>query len=166
MSSLHQHGRLASEERESERCAESPIRVWRLQYGPCWCRRTPDDTDSFDFVRLTTSTADLGSFDRNVLIVSDRVIDGSQPVFLQVYERVPSPKLVVATAPCHGAARFWEELPVGWSPVEDLLPVDIHIDDECVTGNPEVLMARVLGHVLSETATSSGRADLAVSRGG
>lgn len=163
MSSLVAHGSPPAEAEGSG--AEVTGRVWRLQYGPCWCRSTPTDSASFDFVRLTTWDADLSGFNRNILIVSDRVIDGSQPVFTQVYERVPDPKLVVATAACHAASRFWDELPVGWTPVEEMIPIDLHID-ECVTGSPEILMAQVLGHVLEDLQSGDRRSGLAVSHGG
>lgn len=149
---------------------ETPARIWRLQYGPCWCRVAPTESDSFDFVRLTTSTPDLGSFDANILIVSDRVIDGSQAVFRQVHDRVAAPKLLIAAKACPAAARFWDELPVGWTPVQDLLPVDIHVE-ECITGNPEALMAAMVQHVLAGRSGAHGheghvREDVAVSLGG
>lgn len=130
-------------------------RVWRLQYGPCWCRGTPSSSGSFDFVRLVTSEDDLGGFDRNVLIVSDRVIDGSLPVYRQVFDAIPSPRLVVSTGSCPAARRFWDELPVGWTPVWDSLPVDLRVP-QCVSGNPESLMAAVLRHVTSGEGSPLG----------
>lgn len=133
--------------------AGKPKRIWRLQYGPCWCHGLPGETGSFDFVRTSTSEAVLGSLDFNVLILSDRVIDGSRPVFLQVLERVPGPRLVVATVSCPAATTFWDDLPVGWTPVQELVPVDIHVD-ECVGGHPEALMAAVLDHALSAPVSS------------
>lgn len=133
----------------ARRLAHDPKRsVWRLQYGPCWCQGTPGETGSFDFVRTSTRRAGLGRLESNILILSDRVIDGSQPLFLQVYEQVPAPKLVVATAACRAATAFWKELPVGWTPVHDLLRVDLHVD-ECVSGHPEALIAAVLDYVLT-----------------
>ncbi len=149
---------------------ETPARVWRLQYGPCWCRGVPTESASFDFVRLTTSTPDLGSFEGNVLIVSDRVIDGSQAVFRQVHDRVAPPRLVIAAKACPAAARFWDELPVSWTPVHEVLSVDIDVD-ECITGNPEALMAAMVHHVLSDRRGAHApeghiREDIAVSLGG
>ncbi|HVR77899.1 MAG TPA: hypothetical protein VMS99_05850 [Acidimicrobiia bacterium] len=141
---------------------ESAIRVWRLQYGPCWCRGIPPGAGSFDFVRFNTTTQNLGAFEGSIIVFSNRVIDGSLPVFLQVLEQAPDPKLVVATLSCPYAARFWEELPVGWAPIEEVLPIDLHIE-ECVTGNPETLMAGVLGHVLGDQPSVQGSPELAAS---
>lgn len=124
-------------------------RVWRLQFGPCWCRGAPAGTGSFDFVRLVSSESDLGRFDRQVLILSERVIDGSADVYRQVFEKVPDPKLVVSSAACPGARRFWDDLPLGWTPVWDFLPVDIRIDD-CISGMPESLMAAVVRHLAGD----------------
>jgi len=125
-----------------------PVRIWILQYGPCWCRTVPTDTSSFDFVRLRRTVTDLGALEENLLIVSDRVIDGSARVFRQVYQGVPEPKLVISAAACPSASRFWDELPNGWSPVEDVLSVDIEVE-ACISGYPEELMATVLRHVLA-----------------
>lgn len=145
--------------------SESAARVWRLQYGPCWCGGTPPNTGSFDFVRFSTTTQDLGTFERNIVIFSDRVIDGSLPVFLQVLEQVPDPKLVVATLSCPYAARFWEELPVGWTPIEEVLPIDLYIE-ECVTGKPEELLVGVLGHILGDRSPAHGSSQLAANSRG
>lgn len=125
----------------------APVRIWMLQYGPCWCRTVPTDTSSFDFVRLRRTKSDLGALGENLLVVSDRVIDGSARVFRQVYQEVPEPKLVISAAACPSASGFWDELPNGWSPVEDVLSVDIEVG-ECISGHPEELMAAVLRHVL------------------
>lgn len=140
----------------------SARRIWRLQYGPCWCHGLPGETGSFDFVRTTICEAGLGNLDFNVLILSDRVIDGSQPVFLQVHQRVPSPRLVVATASCPAAAAFWDELPMGWSPVRDLVPIDLDIE-ECVSGHPEALMAAVLNHALSPKNANHSDREMSIS---
>lgn len=141
---------------------EPATRVWRLQYGPCWCRGVPPNAGSFDFVRFSTTTQDLGAFEGNIVIFSDRVVDGSLPVFLQVLEQAPDPKLVVSTLSCPYAARFWEELPVGWTPIEEVLPIDLHIE-ECVTGNPEELLAGVLGHILGDRPSAQDSSKLAAS---
>ncbi len=125
-------------------------RIWLLQYGPCWCHTTATDTSSFDYVRLRKKAADLGSMEKNLLIVSDRVIDGSGKSYRQVYADVPEPKLVVSAATCPHARRFWDELPNGWTPVDELLPIDLHVD-ECINGYPEALAAAVLAHVLGDT---------------
>lgn len=140
----------------------STRRIWRLQYGPCWCRGLPGESGSFDFVRTSSRETPLGTLDRNVLILPDRVIDGSQPVFLQLHDRVPNPRLVVTTAACPAAALFWKELPVGWSPVNDLVSVDVHVA-ECVSGYPEALMAAVLNYAASHE--NSGYPGNAVSFG-
>lgn len=145
--------------------SDSRARVWRLQFGPCWCRGVPSATGSFDFVRLVTSENDLGDFDNNILILSERVIDGSLAVYRQVIGGIPDPKLVVSVAPCPAARSFWDELPLGWSPVSDVLPVDIHIDD-CISGMPESLMAALLRHVTSARSPHDRSQDMAISVGG
>lgn len=124
------------------------VEIWLLQYGPCWCRSPAPETGSFDYVRLRKSVADPGVLDESLLVVSDRVIDGTARMYRQVHQEVPEPRLVVATAPCPYANSFWDELPNGWGPVEDLLPIDLHIDD-CISGNPEALLTGVLGHLLT-----------------
>lgn len=129
------------------------IRIWLLQYGPCWHQSMPGETGSFDYVRMRKTSADLDVLAENLLIVSKRVIDGAGRHYRQVYQEVPDPKLVVAVAPCPLADRFWDELPNGWSPVDELLPVDIHVD-ECINGEPEALMAAVLKHVLTTEGTA------------
>lgn len=145
--------------------SSSGARVWRLQFGPCWCRGAPAGTGSFDFVRLVTSETDLGQFDHNILILSERVIDGSLAVYRQVIGGIPDPKIVVSVAPCPAARNFWAELPVGWSPVSEVLPVDIRIDD-CISGMPESLMAALLRHVTNASALEDRSQDMAISMGG
>jgi len=125
-----------------------PNRIWLLQHGPCWCRSHPTDSSSFDYVKLRRTGADLGVWSENVLIVSERVVDGSGHLYRQVYGEIPDPKVVVAAAPCPAAARFWDGLPNGWAPVEDTIPIDIRID-ECINGNPEALMTAVLAYALA-----------------
>lgn len=136
---------------------ESPTRIWRLQYGPCWCLSVPVDTSSFDYVRMRRTAADLGSLDENLLIVSERVIDGTGKVYRRVYSEVPDPKIVIAAGTCPTAHRFWDELPNGWVPVQEVLPIDIHVD-ECITRSPETLLAAVLGYVMSRQAPIRERA--------
>lgn len=147
------------------RASDARARVWRLQFGPCWCRGVPPTTGSFDFVRLVTSEDDLGQFGHNILIVSERVIDGSLAVYRQVIDRIPDPKLVVSVAPCPAARSFWDELPVGWSSVSDVLPVDIQIDD-CISGMPESLMAAVLRYATSADTLEDHSQEMAISMGG
>lgn len=127
-------------------------RIWRLQYGPCWCRSTPGDTGTFDFLRFKTHSLDLGDARQDFLIVSDRVIDGSRPMFVDIFGRVPEPRVTISTAACPAAADFWSELPMGWTPVSEVLPVDIHVS-QCVTRYPEALLAAVLEHVLTSDAS-------------
>lgn len=124
------------------------VGIWRLQYGPCWCRSTPTDSGSFDYVRLRKTSVDLNALEENLLIVSERVVDGSASVFRRVCRDVPDPKLVISAGPCPFASRFWDELPNGWTNVDEILPVDIHVAD-CISGNPEMLMVAVLEHVLA-----------------
>lgn len=125
-------------------------RIWLLQYGPCWCRTPATETSSFDYVRLRRTAADLGTLEENLLIVSDRVIDGSARAYRQVHSDVPDPKLVISAAACPTARRFWDELPNGWTPVDELLHIDLHVE-ECINGHPEALTAALLAHVLGDT---------------
>ena len=127
---------------------ESPTRIWRLQYGPCWCLSVPEQSSSFDYVRMRRTAVDLGALNENLLIVSERVIDGTSTVYRRVHSDVPDPKLVISAGTCPTAHRFWDELPNGWVPVREVLPIDIHVD-ECISRSPEALLAAVLGHVMS-----------------
>ncbi|HEX6300559.1 MAG TPA: hypothetical protein VF148_08865 [Acidimicrobiia bacterium] len=140
-------------------------RIWLLQYGPCWCRSHPTDSSSFDYVRLRRTVADLGDWDENLLIVSARVIDGSNHLHRQVYTEMPDPKVVVAVPPCPAAGRFWEDLPNGWKPVEEIIPVDIRAA-ECINGFPESLMTAVLSLALTRSEGSQREAARPVSLGG
>lgn len=127
-------------------------RIWRLQYGPCWCHSTPGDSGSFDYVRTYRTQADLGDFRQNIVLVSERVIDGAGPTFRQFLASVPDPTLVVSTATCPSSARFWNELPNSWTPVEELVPVELRVRD-CINGRPESLAAVLLRHVLTVQST-------------
>jgi len=128
--------------------SSTPARIWRLQFGPCWCGSVPPDSGSFDYVRMRQSDADLGSIEDNLLIVSDRVIDGSAKTYRAIHAEVPDPKLVVAVGTCPKAERFWDGLPNGWTAVDDVLSVDIRVE-ECISGYPEALMAAMVGHFLA-----------------
>lgn len=119
-------------------------RLWVVQYGPCWCRAEPRVAGSFDFVRFRTTEVGPEPLDRDIIIVSKRVIVGSEQILRQVYDRVPDRKLVVATGHCPATREFWENLPAGWTPVEKLLPIDLFVG-ECFSGHPEKLLAAVLG---------------------
>lgn len=123
-------------------------RIWLLQYGPCWCRSPRTDSSSFDYVRMRRTAVDLGELEEYLFIVSERVIDGAAKTYRQVYADVPDPKLVISAAACPTAERFWNDLPNGWTPVDEILPVDIYVKD-CISGQPEALTAAVLGHVLA-----------------
>lgn len=133
----------------AEQIEQPPSRIWLLQQGPCWCRSHPTESSSFDYIKLRRTWADLGAWQGNMLIVSERVIDGSGHLYRQVDTEMPDPKLVVAVAACPAAARFWDDLPNGWAPVEDVIRIDIRVD-ECINGNPESLMATVLGYALGQ----------------
>lgn len=143
----------------------APNRIWVLQHGPCWCRSHPTDSSSFDYVKLRRIDVDLGAWYRNVLIVSERVIDGSSHLYRQVYREMPDPKVVVAAAACPAAGQFWDELPNGWHPVEEIIPVDIRVDD-CINGNPELLMAAVLGYAPAREEVPQREETRSVSLGG
>lgn len=124
-------------------------RIWRLQYGPCWCQTVPSVAGSFDFARMRTTSTDLGPVEQNFLIVSSRVIDGTRAVFLHLYSDVPDPKIVISGPACPAARLFWDELPVEWTPVGEIIPVDIEVQ-HCISGNPEELMAAAVRHLLLE----------------
>lgn len=119
-------------------------RIWVVQYGPCWCRAEPPVGGSFDFVRFRTAEVEPDPLDRDILVVSARVIVGSERTLRQVHGRIPDPKLVVATGHCPATRPFWEALAGGWTPVEELIPVDLVVG-ECFSGKPETLLAAVLG---------------------
>lgn len=101
-------------------------------------------TGSFDFVRFRTTDVDPNPLDLDIVVVSARVIVGSEQILRQVYDRIPDPKLVVATGHCPATRQFWDDLPAGWAPVEELIPIDL-IVGECLSGHPEKLLAAVLG---------------------
>lgn len=120
-----------------------PATVSVLHYGPCWCRGKPGDSGSFDLFRQRTVHLDLGPLTTNVMIVSDRILSGAEAMCEQVYENLPQPAIVIATAPCPSARSFWDEAPLSWVPVRELLPVDVELDT-CVSGEPESLLGAVL----------------------
>lgn len=134
-------------------------RIWRLQFGPCWCGSVPPDSGSFDYVRMRQSAADLGSIEDNLLIVSDRVIDGSAKMYRALHSQVPDPKLVVAVGTCPKAGRFWDELPNGWTAVDDVFSVDIRVE-ECISGYPEALMAAMVGYFLARQGRGAVASDV------
>lgn len=140
---MSQHGML-----DKNLHSQPPTRIWRLQYGPCWCHSPPHESSSFDYVRLRRTSADFGAMSENLFVVSERVIDGSASLYRQVYSTVPDPKLVVATGTCPTSSQFWEDLPNGWIPVEEVLPVDVRVE-ECVSGKPEALVAALLSHLFA-----------------
>ncbi len=128
---------------------QPPNRIWRLQFGPCRCSSGPTASSSFDYMRLRRTRGEFGTMRDNLLIVSERVIDGSAAMHRQVYSTVPDPKVVVATGTCPMSHDFWDDLPNGWIPVEEVLPVDIRVDD-CVNGKPEALVAAILSHLFTQ----------------
>lgn len=97
---------------------------------------------------------DLGPLDANLVIVSERVLSGSGPVCEQVLESVPEPRLVIATATCPSARAFWDEAPLSWIPVEEVLPVDLTVES-CVSGEPEALLGVVLTYLAEMGVHSS-----------
>lgn len=114
-------------------------------------------------MRVSTSAAptELG---RSLLIVSERVPNGSQPHFLALHRDVPEPRFTIAAASCPAAAPFWDSLPGGWLDVREVIPVD-GVIDECITGHPEQLMVTVLNslsgmgitHAPAQGAVAPGR---------
>ncbi len=128
-------------------------RIWRLQFGPCWCHSAPSQASAFDYVRLRRTSADLGPLRENLLIVSERVIEGSARMYREVHSSVPDPKLVISAGTCPTAHQFWDDLPGGWAPVDEILPVDIRVAG-CVSGNPEALVAALLEYLFAEKMSS------------
>jgi len=122
---------------------QSEPKVWSLLYGPCFCHAYPGSEESFDFLRFRTYKFEGNLLRVNVVVVSDRVIYGSMATYRTLLDRVQSPRLVFAAGPCPMASRFWDALPVGWTPASEVVQLDGHIP-ECIRGNPEVLVARVL----------------------
>lgn len=132
------------------------IRVWRLQYGPCWCRGEPSSSGPFDFMRMAKTPAVEGDADWNLVLVSDRVFEGARAMVLGLLADIPIPRVVISTAACPATRRFWESLPEGWITIEDLIPVDIRVK-ECVSASPEALLGETLGHLLRISAAPGGR---------
>lgn len=119
-------------------------RIWSLLQGPCWCQGTPAESSSFGLSRHRS--VDLGEFDRHILVVSNRLMDGSLPTLRRLYAETPDPKLVVAAATCPATEEFWDDIQGGWTPIEEILDVDIAVE-ECIFGYPESLLAAVFDHV-------------------
>lgn len=122
--------------------------VWTLLHGPCWCRGAPDASASFDLSRYRTD--DLGAFDRHLIVVSQRVVDGSLSTVRRLCAETPDPKLIISVATCPAADPFWDQMAGGWTPVTELIPVDIAVD-ACIAGHPEALLAAVLRHLTADT---------------
>lgn len=91
----------------------------------------------------------------NLLMVSDRVLDGSAAAFATIEREVPSPRFVISTAACPASADFWNGLPISWSPVDTIMEVDAHID-ECVNGYPQALVLGVLDLLLEPRLVEVG----------
>lgn len=126
-----------------------------LQYGPCWCRGRPGESGSFDLYRHRSVRMDLSPLSCNLLIVSERVLNGAEATCHQVYSALPDPKRVISTGPCLEAGAFWDETPLSWVPVSELIPVDGAIE-ECVSGRPEMLVGAILS-LLGSTQNTSPR---------
>lgn len=132
----------------------SIARIWRLSYGPCWCQGEPPRGSSFEFMRrLVTPPSSRPGV--NLLMVSNRVLDGSAGAFAAIEREVPSPRFVVSTAACPASADFWNGLPIGWSPVDSIMEVDAHIE-ECVSGYPHALVFAVLDLLLEPRLVEVG----------
>ncbi|MGD2042633.1 MAG: hypothetical protein PVJ28_03220 [Acidimicrobiia bacterium] len=129
----------------ADEAAANVNRISSLQFGPCWCRGLPGEVDAFDFMRLRTTKADL-PIEENLLIVSARIVEGSQRMVLQVHDELPGPKLIIRGGLCTATSRFWDRLPGGWVATDEVLAVDIEID-ECIAGRPEALLVSFMGHL-------------------
>lgn len=128
-----------------------------LQYGPCWCRGMPGDAGTFDLFRQRTVEMNLGPLAANVMLVTERVFNGAEAMCRYVYESLDDPKIVVSTGPCPSASQFWDEAPLAWTPVEDVLPVDVRID-VCVSGRPESLLGAILPLLNDQAVVDDGAA--------
>lgn len=98
---------------------------------------------SFDFMRTRSLDLAPGIFDRSLLIVSDRLIVGSEATVRRGLRGLPDPRLVVATGHCRAAEQFWSGLPGGWVKAAEVIPVDVQVA-ACFSGRPEELLAAVL----------------------
>lgn len=132
-------------------------RIWRLQYGPCWCRGVPGQKEAFDLMRMGPPETIPGPFGSNLLLISERILNGSRPAVRDLYERVPEPRIVISLATCPATGEFWDSLPGGWSLLSEIVDVDLRIR-ECASGNPEVLLAAVLGQVTNPRILGDGSA--------
>lgn len=136
-------------------------RIQVIQHGPCWCRAGSGTVGSFDFIRSRGADLTADAFDRNLLLVSDRVIAGTERSLVQAHRRLPDPKLVVAVGHCPATDAFWDELPGGWVKAEEVIPVELHVA-ECASGRPEALLAAVLEWQSAEVATTERDAGAAI----
>lgn len=130
-----------------------------LQYGPCWCRGKPGDSGTFDLFRHRTVDMDLGPLTTNVLIVSERVVNGAEAMCRETYEALPDPKIVIATPPCPSAGKFWDSAPLAWMPVRELLPIELNLN-ACISGQPEALLGAVLQLVAEQSVTNGAAVHL------
>lgn len=150
-----------TERQSTEASGPGGHRIQVIQHGPCWCRAGSGAAGSFDFIRSRGADLAADAFDRNVLLVSDRVIAGSERSLVLAHRRLPDPKLVVAVGHCPATEAFWAELPGGWVKAEEVIPVDLHVA-ECASGRPEALLAAVLEWQSAEVATTDAGAQAAI----
>lgn len=150
-----------TERQSTEASGSAGHRIQVIQHGPCWCRAGSGAVGSFDFIRSRGADLAANAFDRNVLLVSDRVIAGNERSLVRAHRHLPDPKLVVAVGHCPATEAFWAELPGGWVPAEEVIPVDLHVA-ECVSGHPEALLAAVLEWRSAEVSTADAGAQAAI----
>lgn len=104
-------------------------RIVTLLQVPCWCQGISAELSSFGLSRHRS--IDLGESGRHIVVVSNRVMNGAVPTLRRLYAETPDPKLVVAVASCP-EAEGWEDLKGGWTPIEEILDVDIAVE-ECAS---------------------------------
>lgn len=129
-------------------------RIWFFQFGPCWCRGTPGGKGSFDFLRLREAPSSLNGLETNILLLSDRILEGSRATLKSVYDRVPDPKLVISGGPCRAAEPFWQGVTTTPLSVDSVVPVDLRIE-QCISGFPEALLSAVLNLMTSRQTLQS-----------
>ena len=122
-------------------------RFTTMTFGPCWCRSVPGSDGSFDVFRHRSIDSPLG---RDVLVVSDRVPPSGVSQLRRLHTGMNDP-LVLATRACPSAEWYWDHSPTDWVDASEYLDID-HRVDGCLTGQPEILFATLLGLALDGSA--------------
>ena len=122
-------------------------RISTMTFGPCWCRSVPGSDGSFDVFRHRSIDSPLG---RDVLVVSDRIPPSGVSSLRRLHAAMNDP-LVLVTRACPSAGWYWDNSPTEWVDASEYLDID-HRVDGCLTGQPEIFLASLLGLVLDGSA--------------